>query len=104
MAAKRAASRAPAEVVETEAGTSRWPLQRMWSWLWPKVAAVALMLVIWQAVGWAGWKPDYVLPGPGLVFRRLAQDLGSTNFDLGIAITLRRAFIGYATAVTIGSL
>ena len=69
-----------------------------------EVAAVALMLVIWQAVVWSGWKPDYVLPGPGVVFQRLAQDLGNPNFDLGIAITLRRAFIGYATAVAIGSL
>jgi NitT/TauT family transport system permease protein len=52
---------------------------------------------------WSGWQPDYVLPGPLPVFQRLAQDLGSSNFDLGIAITLRRALTGYAIAVAIGS-
>jgi NitT/TauT family transport system permease protein len=79
------------------------PLLDAWSWLWPKLAAVALALAVWQVVVWSGWKPDYVLPGPVPVFERLAQDLGNRNFDLGIAITMRRALIGYAIAVVIGS-
>jgi NitT/TauT family transport system permease protein len=92
------------DVVETTAArpVSK-PLFAVWSWLWPKLAAVALALGVWQVVVWAGWKPDYVLPGPVPVFERLAQDLGNRNFDLGIAITLRRAVIGYAIAVVIGS-
>ena len=44
-----------------------------------------------------------MLPGPGIVFQRLAQDLGNVNFDLGVAITLRRALIGYSIAVAVGS-
>src|ERR1700730_5692328 len=79
------------------------PLLRLWSWSWPKLAAVALALGVWQLVVWSGWRPDYVLPGPFPVFERLAQDLGNRNFDLGIAVTMRRAFIGYAIAVVIGS-
>jgi NitT/TauT family transport system permease protein len=79
------------------------PLARVWSSLWPKLAAVALVVAAWQAVVWSGWKPDYVLPGPLPVFQRLAQDVGNSNFDLGIAITLRRALTGYAIAVAIGS-
>jgi NitT/TauT family transport system permease protein len=78
-------------------------MRRVWDGLWPKLAAAALMLAAWQAVVWSGWKPDYVLPGPGPVFQRLAQDFGNVNFDLGIAITLRRALIGFAIAVAIGS-
>src|SRR3982074_3680702 len=104
MATELAAELPSAELIETAARPSRLPVQRVWSWLWPKLSAVVLMLAAWQAVVWSGWKPDYVLPGPGVVFQRLAQDLGNPNFDLGIAITLRRAFIGYATAVAIGSL
>jgi NitT/TauT family transport system permease protein len=104
MATELAAELSSAELIETAARPSRLPVQGVWSWLWPKLSAVALMLAAWQAVVWSGWKPDYVLPGPGVVFQRLAQDLGNPNFDLGIAITLRRAFIGYATAVAIGSL
>ncbi len=79
------------------------PLLRVWSWLWPKLAAVALVLAAWQVTVWSGWQPDYILPGPVPVFQRLGQDLGNPNFDLGIAITLRRALTGYAIAVAIGS-
>src|SRR3979411_3208053 len=104
MATELAAELPSVELIETAARPNRLPVQRVWSWLWPKLAAVALMLAAWQAVVWSGWKPDYVLPGPGLVFQRLAQDLGNANFDLGIAGTRRRAFSGYATAVAIGSL
>ena len=76
---------------------------RVWSSLWPKLVAVALALGLWQVVVWSGWKPDYVLPAPGTVFQRLAQDLGNLNFDLGVVTTLRRALFGYAIAVAIGS-
>jgi len=72
--------------------------------LWPKLVAIALALGLWQVVVSVGWQPDYVLPGPGAVFKRLAQDLGTANFDLGVAVTLRRALFGYAIAVAIGSL
>jgi NitT/TauT family transport system permease protein len=51
----------------------------------------------------SGWKPDYVLPGPLPVFQRLAQDVADPNFDLGVAVTLRRALLGYTIAVAIGS-
>jgi NitT/TauT family transport system permease protein len=88
------------EVVSARAAPGLW---RIWSITWPKVAAVAIALTVWQLIVWAGWKPDYVLPGPVPVFERLAQDLSHTDFDLGIAITLRRALLGYAIAVAIGT-
>lgn len=104
MATELATGLAGREVLETtDRQPGRMPLKRLWSWLWPKLAAVALVLAAWQAAVWSGWQPDYVLPGPLRVFQRLAQDLGSSNFDLGIAITLRRALTGYAIAVAIGS-
>src|SRR5579859_7848141 len=79
------------------------PAARAWSWLWPKVAAVALFFVVWQVVVWSGWKPDYVLPGPVPVFQRLGQDLAQPPFYVGVGATLRRALIGYSIAVLIGS-
>jgi NitT/TauT family transport system permease protein len=102
--AELAAELSSRDAIETTARRpGRRPLLRVWSWSWPKLAAIALVLAAWQLVVWSGWKPDYVLPGPGPVFRRVAQDLGNANFDLGIAITLRRALVGYAIAVAIGS-
>lgn len=78
-------------------------LGNVWSGIWPKLAAAGLAIAAWQLVVWSGWKPDYVLPGPLPVIERLAQDLRSLDFDLGVAVTLRRAILGYAIAVAIGS-
>ena len=82
---------------------TRLRLGKVWSATWPKLAAAGLATAAWQLVVWSGWQPDYVLPGPLPVFARLAQDLRSTDFDLGVAVTLRRAILGYAIAVAIGS-
>ena len=104
MATELAAGLAGLDLVEATAPRPvRKPLFGLWSWLWPKLAAVALALGIWQVVVWSGWQPDYVLPGPVPVFERLGEDLANRNFDLGIAVTMRRALIGYAIAVVIGS-
>jgi NitT/TauT family transport system permease protein len=90
---------------ELAAAARAWPrLSRLWAGTWPKLAAVALVLAAWQATVWTGWQPDYALPGPLPVFERLAQDLRSPDFDLGIATTLRRALLGYSIAVVIGTL
>jgi NitT/TauT family transport system permease protein len=101
------AAEAAAELPDVEAQVieerRQQPAARLWSWLWPKLAAVALFLAVWQVVVWSGWRPDYVLPGPIPVFRRLGQDLGQPDFYAGVAVTMRRAFVGYAIAVVIGS-
>ena len=68
---------------------SRIPLRRVWAGLWPKLAAVFIALAVWQVVVWSGWKPDYVLPGPGPVFQRLAQDLDERHAQRAFVITTR---------------
>ncbi len=77
--------------------------RRVWSWLWPKLAALALFIAAWQLVVWSGWRPDYLLPGPLSVFQRLAEDLSRPDFYAGVAVTLGRALVGYAIAIAIGS-
>ena len=94
------------EVGQPQALGSTIPPDRLavvWSSLWPKLAAIALALASWQVIVWSGWKPDYVLPGPLPVFQRLGEDLGNPDFQLGLAITLRRAVLGYTIAIAIGS-
>src|SRR5882672_810562 len=102
MATELAADLQGIEAVETAARPSRVSLRRVWAGLWPKLAAVFLILAVWQVVVWSGWKPDYVLPGPLQVFQRLAGDLSHPDFYVGVAITLRRALMGYAIAVALG--
>ncbi len=86
-----------------EATAARTALSRLWSSGWPKLAAVGIALAGWQLVALSGWWPDYVLPGPWPVLQRLAGDLRQPDFYAGVAITMRRALVGYAIAVALGS-
>jgi NitT/TauT family transport system permease protein len=81
---------------------ARWRTAAVWSAVWPKLGAVALVLFAWQLVVWSGWRPQSVLPGPIPVLQRLGAGLGDLHFYAGIATTLRRAFVGYAGAAGIG--
>src|SRR5438067_5760935 len=72
--------------------------------LWPKLFAVVIGLGIWQAVVLAQIWPSYVLPGPAVVARELASEIASGDIAAAIAVTIRRAFVGYAIAVLIGTM
>lgn len=74
---------------------------RIWSASWPKLGALAIALLAWQAVVWSGWKPEFVLPGPTKVLPALWDHFG--EYVDAAAVTLQRAVIGFAIAVTIGT-
>jgi NitT/TauT family transport system permease protein len=78
------------------------PGRRVWSAAWPKVSALVLFLLLWQVVVASGWRPSYLLPGPGAVFRQLGSDLGTGDFWRGVGYTARRALTGYTIAVLLG--
>jgi NitT/TauT family transport system permease protein len=80
----------------------RFPLQ-VWRGAWPRLAAVAIALAVWQAVVLSGWRPDYLLPGPVPVLRRLAADLTQPVFYGAMAVTLERALWGFGLAIALGS-
>jgi NitT/TauT family transport system permease protein len=82
---------------------ARQRLAATWSGLWPKLAAVAIFLAVWQAAVWAAIRPDYVLPGPLPVFERLAADLLGSDLLRAASITLQRAATGFGLALLIGS-
>jgi NitT/TauT family transport system permease protein len=77
-------------------------LARAWASLWPKLAALTLLLAAWQAIVWSGWKPEYVLPAPTPVFARLAGDIADGTLVTATAITMRRAAVGYVIALILG--
>lgn len=84
------------------AGPAESALAKGWRAAWPKVAAVALALGLWQAVVWSGWRPEYALPGPGAVLPELGRLVGEVDFWRSIATTMRRAALGFAAATLIG--
>jgi NitT/TauT family transport system permease protein len=73
-----------------------------WAAVWPKLLAITLVLIIWELVHLTGWK-SYVLKGPGTVFADLWQQLHHALLWQAIGTTLRRAVLGYALALVIGS-
>lgn len=87
------------EVAETP---RRSRLRHAWSLTWPKVAAVAIGLALWQCVVWSGWKPEYLLPGPKAVLANLWEYVQEGRLQEAMVITLERAVKGFALALVIG--
>jgi NitT/TauT family transport system permease protein len=87
------------------AGGQRRPLaSRIWSIAWPKLAAIAIGLIAWQAVVSSEWKPEVVLPGPRKVWDALLDEAASGNLWPAVGTTLQRAAWGFALAMVIGVL
>ena len=75
---------------------------RTWSALWPKLAAVVLVLVIWELIHLTGWK-KFVFPGPGTTLSNLWEQAKTGLLWHAIGTTLERAILGFALAVVIGT-
>jgi sulfonate transport system permease protein len=75
---------------------------RIWAATWPKLTALALVLVLWQVVVWSGWKPEYALPAPETVGKDFWAYLTSSALWDGLLITARRAGVGFGVAVALG--
>ena len=84
--------------VARRAGRAR----RLWNASWPKLAALAIALLLWQTAVWSGWKPEYVLPSPFTVFKELGDRLADGTMLAAVGMTMRRAFSGFALAVLVG--
>ncbi len=63
---------------------------------------IALLVAFWQVLVSFGFAPATLLPPPGRVFTRLAQQLLTATFDQEIAATLFRLFAGFSIAVILG--
>jgi len=77
---------------------------RIWRSAWPKLLAVAIVLIVWQIVVWSQWKPEYVLPGPADVFGDLKDLIVTGDFWDGVRLTMIRAITGFFFAVVLGTL
>jgi NitT/TauT family transport system permease protein len=63
---------------------------------------ILFVLAVWQALCSFGYAPPSLLPPPGKVFLRLAQQLGNIGFLDDILATLIRLFAGFLIAVVLG--
>lgn len=75
---------------------------RAWRAAWPKLAAIALVLLIWELIAASGWK-KLIFPAPGPTLANLWDQLGTGLLWHAIGTTLYRALIGFALALVIGS-
>jgi NitT/TauT family transport system permease protein len=90
------------DALEASGGRAR-PASRVWSALWPKLAAIAIALGIWQIVVWCHWKKVYVLPPPSTVFTELRNLVTTDTFWHAVGVTMRRAGVGFGLALIIGT-
>ena len=74
----------------------------VWRAAWPKLAAVAIALGLWQLVAISGWKPSYVLPGPAPVFAELGNQLVTADFWKAVGVTMTRGVVGFVIACALG--
>ena len=75
---------------------------RTWSAVWPKLAAVVMVLVIWELIHLTGWK-KFVFPGPGITLSNLWEQAKTGLLWHAIGTTLQRAVLGFALALVIGT-
>lgn len=68
----------------------------------PAVAAVAILLLVWQGVSVAGLVPGYMLPAPAEVLQAFWKDRGAL-WDNSL-ITLQEAGLGLVCGVSLGFL
>jgi len=90
------------DALEVGEGPRESRVRHIWSLTWPKLAAIALGLFLWQCVVWSGWKPEYLLPGPVAVFSELWDYIQEGRLQEAMVITLGRAARGYVLALVIG--
>ncbi len=74
----------------------------LWQVAWPKLAALAIALGLWQLVAISGWRESYVLPGPGPVFVELGHRVLVADFWKAVGITMSRGVLGFAIAAVLG--
>jgi NitT/TauT family transport system permease protein len=90
------------DALEQDISETRALWSRVWPRLWPKLAALVIVVGLWQLVVWSGWKETYVLPGPRDVGKTLLDTVTTGRFWEAVARTARRAAWGYGISAVIG--
>jgi len=89
------------DAVGPVARDARQTARKIWGSVWPKLAALAIVWVIWELIHLSGWK-KLVFPGPGVTLSNLWDQAQTGLFWSAVGTTLERLVIGYALALVIG--
>jgi NitT/TauT family transport system permease protein len=76
--------------------------RRIWSATWPKLAAIGIVLGIWQTLSWVGWKEPYAFAPPRDAFAKLWEFAEEGILWDAVSLTMRRAAVGFLLSVVIG--
>jgi NitT/TauT family transport system permease protein len=74
--------------------------RRAWKATWPKLLAIAIVIMGWQCVVWAHLYHEFLVPSPFTVLDHLRHDLG-TQVTASL-VTIRRGAQGFLIAAVIG--
>ena len=90
------------DALEQDISEKQSVFQVVWPRVWPKLAALVIVVGLWQLVVASGWKPDFVLPGPAAVGKTLLDTVTTGKFWEAVVRTARRAAWGYGVSLVIG--
>lgn len=83
---------------------SRHPAKKIMRTLLPPLSAILLLLIVWTAVYAAKLQPSFLLPSPVDVWHSFEDSLGNGVVFKVVFNSLKRAFLGFAISVIIGTL
>ena len=73
---------------------------RTWSATWPKLLAIAIVVLGWQCVVWFKLQHEYLVPSPFTVFDAMYHEPG--RLLTASLVTMRRGLQGFVIAAIIG--
>lgn len=92
------------DALETHELTGPSGARRLARGLGPPLLAVTVLIAVWWALVALKLQPSYMLPGPQDVFQSIAAEFSSGEAPKAIANSLKRAFIGFAISVVLGTI
>ncbi len=92
------------DLLELADDTNESRARRIWRATWPKLAAIALGIGIWQVVVWSAWKSQAALASPREAWDDLWRYATDGTLGTAVRITMRRAVTGFVLAVVIGTI
>ncbi len=72
------------------------------AWRLAPVVSIGLLVAAWEEVARSGAVTSYMLPGPLVVLGRIRTDAVAGDLWINMALTLYRAFAGFAIAAVVG--